>query len=42
MLTFYNVTLFIKSVVNKNKNNCYYDIFFEKGLHKDKSNTQYF
>ena len=42
ILTFYNVILFIKSVVNKNKNNCYYNIFFEKGLYKDKSNTQYF
>ena len=30
ILTFYNVILFIKSVVNKNKNNCYYNIFLKK------------
>ena len=30
------------SVVNKNKNEYYYDIFLEKGLYKNKSNTQNF
>ena len=34
--------MLIKSVVNKNKNHYYYNIFLEKGLYKDKSNTQYF
>ena len=42
ILTFHNVIMLIKSVINKNKNNCYYNIFLEKGLHKDKSNTEYF
>ena len=32
----------IKSVVNKNKNEYCYNIFLEKGLYKDKSNTEYF
>ena len=32
----------IELVVNKNKNNYYYNIFLEKGLYKDKSDTQYF
>ena len=36
---FYNVTILIKSVVNKNKNNSYHNKFLEKGLYKDKSNT---
>ena len=35
-LTFHNVIILIKSVVNKDKNNCY---FLEKGSCKDKSNT---
>ena len=34
--------MLIKSVVNKNKNHYYYNIFLEKGLYKDKSNTQHF
>ena len=38
-LTFH-VIILIKSVVNKNKNNCYYNIFLEKGFYEDKSNTQ--
>ena len=29
----------IKSVVNENNNNYYYNIFLEKGYYKDKSNT---
>ena len=42
ILTFHNVIILIKSVVNKNKNNYYYNIFLEKGSYKDKSNTKYF
>ena len=38
ILTFHNVIKLIKSVVNKNKNNCYNNIFLEKGSYKDKSN----
>ena len=30
ILTFYNVIILIKSVVNKNKNEYYYNIFLEK------------
>ena len=41
-LNFHNVTILIKSVVNKNKNAYYYNIFLEKRLYKDKSNTEYF
>ena len=40
--TFHNVIIPIKSVVNENKNKYYYNISLEKGLHKDKSNKQYF
>ena len=36
------IDLNIKSVVKKNENKYYYNIFLEKGSHKDKSNTQYF
>ena len=42
ILTFHNVIILIKSVVNKNKNEYYYNIFLEKGLYKDKSNTEYY
>ena len=42
ILIFHNVIIFIKSVVDKNKNNYYYDIFLGKGSYKDKSNTEYF
>ena len=38
ILTFHNVTILIKSVVN---NHYYYNIFLEKGSY-NKSNTQYF
>ena len=31
-----------KSVVNKNENNYYYDLFLEKSSCENKSNTQYF
>ena len=39
ILTFHNVVILIKSVVNKNKNEYYYNIFLEKGSYKGKSNT---
>ena len=42
MLTFYDVIILIKSVVNKNENKYYYIIFLEKNLYKDKSNTEFF
>ena len=42
ILTFYNILILIKSVINKNKNNCCYNIFLEESLYKDKSKTQYF
>ena len=42
ILTFHNVIILIKSVVNKNRNEYIYNTFLEKGLYKDKSNTQYF
>ena len=42
ILTFHNGIILIKSVVNKNKNGYYYNIFFEEGLYNDKSNTEYF
>ena len=32
----------MKSFVNNNENNYYYNTFLEKGSYKDKSNTQYF
>ena len=41
-LTFHNVIIFIKSVVNENKNNYFSNIFLEKGFYKDNSNTEYF
>ena len=42
ILTFHNVAILIKSVVNENKNHYYYNTFLEKRSHKDKFNTQYF
>ena len=42
ILTFCNVIILIKLVVNKNKKEYYYNIFLEKGLYKDKSNACYF
>ena len=39
IFTFHNVIILIKSVVNKNENNYYYNKFFKKGSYKDKSNT---
>ena len=41
ILTFHNVMILIKSVVEKNKNDYYYNIFLEKGSYKNKSNTEY-
>ena len=32
ILTFHNAITLIKSVVNKNENNYYYNIFLEKGF----------
>ena len=40
ILTFHNVMILIKSVINENK--CYYNISSEKGSRKDKSDTRYF
>ena len=37
ILTFHNVVVLIKSVVNKNKYKYYYNIFLEKGSYKDKN-----
>ena len=41
-LNFHNSVILIKSAVNKNKNEYYYNIFLEKGSYRDKSNTEYF
>ena len=41
ILTFHNVIVINKSVVNKNKNKYYYKIFLEKGSYKDKSMFAY-
>ena len=38
ILTFHNVIILIKSIVNKNKNEYYYNVFLQKGSYKDKSN----
>ena len=38
----HNFIVLIKSVVNKNKNDYFYNIFLEKGLYEDKSYKQYF
>ena len=39
-IDFHNAIILIKPVVNKNKNEHYYNIYLEKGLYKDKSNTK--
>ena len=36
IMTFNNIIIFVKSVVNKNKNKYYYDMFLENGSYKDK------
>ena len=41
-LTFHNVIILIKPVVNKNENNYHCNIFLEKGSYEDKSNTYIF
>ena len=41
-LAFHNVIILIKSVVNYNKNEYYYNIVLEKGSCKDRSDTRYF
>ena len=35
-LTFHNVIILVKSCVNRNKNEYYYNIFLEKGSYGDK------
>ena len=42
ILVFHNVMILIMSVVSKDKNSYYHNIFLEKGLYKDKSDTRYF
>ena len=42
ILTCHNVIILIKSVVNKNKNEYYYNILLGKGSYKGKSDTRYF
>ena len=39
ILTFHNVIILIKSVVNENKYHYYCDIFLGKGSYNDKCNT---
>ena len=46
-MTFNNLLILIKSVVNRNKNNSknknnFYNLSLEKGSYKDKSDTRYF
>ena len=41
ILTFHHVIILTKSVVNKNKNEYFYNVFFKKGLYKDKSDTKF-
>ena len=41
-LTIHSVMILIKSVVNKNKNEYYYNIFIEKDSHKDEFDTRFF
>ena len=38
-LKFHNIIILIKSVVNKNIYNYYYNIFLKKSLYKNKSNA---
>ena len=42
ILTFHNVIILIKSVVNEYINDCYYNIFLEKDSNENKSYTQFF
>ena len=41
-MTFHNVIILLRSVVNKYESNYYYNIFLEKGLYKDKFTTWFF
>ena len=41
-MTFHDVIILIKSVVNKNKNSYYYNKILEEGSYSDKSDTRYF
>ena len=41
MVTFHNVIILINSIVNKNENKYYYNIFLQKGLYKYKAIKQY-
>ena len=41
-VTFHNVIILNQSVVNKNENSYFYNVFIEKGLYEDKPNTKYF
>ena len=41
-MALYNVIILIKSVVNKDKNDYYFNIFLEESLYKDKSNAEHF
>ena len=38
-LTFHNVIILIKSIWNKDKNNCYYNIFLEKVSYQSPKNN---
>ena len=40
--TFDNVIILMNSIINKNRNNYYYNVFLEKSSYKDKSDAQYF
>ena len=42
VLAFHDIIILLKSVVNKNKNYYYYNVFLENGSYKDKSNIRYF
>ena len=42
ILTFFNVIILLKSVVNEYENNYYCNIFWEKSLYKDKFTTWFF
>ena len=42
ILTFHNIIILIKSVVDKNKNEHYCNVFLERGSYKDKPSTEYF
>ena len=41
-MTFHNVIILLRSVVNKYESNYYYNIFLEKDLYKDKFTTWFF